>query len=553
MNRVVLDSPIYIGGEEEEEDPLDAFLLSDAPAAPAAQAPLDLDALMLEDSPDVQARNQSLREVSDIVQPMLAERPAAPPRQAARPAARPAPAAAPERAPSPRDSELEAAERKGRERAVIASLGRAFNRAFGSESQDQLLAQMQADSDQPVKELMRRREQQRADRATARTEAREDEAMGLAAQRRDPASPVNQRFQQAIRSRFSGLVPDEVIAQMTVEDQESLGLMGAAQAARERTQAMTQARQNELADMASAQQGRIDLENLDHTNRIALEDRQNVERANRARIMAGRNAGAQSGPLAEAMRLRMRGQQVPDAILDQLSPRDINRLDNVSVPRAPAGELTPAQQLQEQRYQASEERARRADARALGDRLSSSGVLEAQGVLDRAESELGRADDTGFRAAAVAPGWAPDALLPGRNSAPLREALAQVRNITLKDRSGAAISNAEFDRLKEELGTGALQSREAVMRGLRRLRQIQRDHQATIESGFDPQTVDTYHGRRSTRLGEGAPAPRGGAPAPQPAGPTEITVSNGTETFTIPASDLEEARADGFEPVGRPR
>ncbi len=524
--RIVFDEDM-----NELPEPLDAYLLEDAPPAPAPAAPLDIDALLA--SAGGAGDDAALADAIGGAQTDLAL--AAPP-PVARPRQQMAPPQARPSAPGP-DRELQDAQRSGRRDALIATVGRAFNQAFGSRDQDAMLADMQRQApDRPVKELMQRRESADQRLAQQRRYSREDAETARMEQRRDPASPINQRFQESLRARFGDSLSPDVLAQMTVEDSEAMGLLGAAQAARERQALMEQQRGMELEDMQRQQEHQINLEGVRHSGDLEEIAARNAGRRRPGGTGGGR--GATSGALAEAMRRRMAGQPVPPEVMAQLTPRDIGQLDNIAVPRAEQG-LSPAQQ-------AVEERARRSDMRGLGSDLSRAGVLEAQGVIDRAESALSAADDTGYRAAVAAPSFIPDAILPGRGGASLREALAQVRNITLKDRSGAAINNAEFNRLREELGSGALQSRDAVLRGLRRLRQIQRDHQATIEAGYVPETVDAYHGRRSERLGA-APA---STQAPRQQGGGMVTVSNGRETLRIPASDLAEAQADGFRPVG---
>jgi hypothetical protein len=53
----------------------------------------------------------------------------------------------------------------------------------------------------------------------------------------------------------------------------------------------------------------------------------------------------------------------------------------------------------------------------------------------------------------------------------LRQAVAQVRNIVLSARSGAAVTDQELRRLVEELGTGMGQSEESLRTGLQRVRE----------------------------------------------------------------------------------
>jgi hypothetical protein len=77
----------------------------------------------------------------------------------------------------------------------------------------------------------------------------------------------------------------------------------------------------------------------------------------------------------------------------------------------------------------------------------------------------------------------------------LRQKMAKLFNVELKDRSGAAVIDSELERLKGEFGSGRWndeqQLREGVTNYVRRLKEIANN----VVSGSDPEAVEEYQRR----------------------------------------------------------
>jgi len=74
----------------------------------------------------------------------------------------------------------------------------------------------------------------------------------------------------------------------------------------------------------------------------------------------------------------------------------------------------------------------------------------------------------------------------------VRSTLASLQNIILKDRSGAAVTVPEFDRLKQELSTRYYNTDADLIKSLVRFREIANQHLASQLGGFKKEDIDTY-------------------------------------------------------------
>ena len=94
----------------------------------------------------------------------------------------------------------------------------------------------------------------------------------------------------------------------------------------------------------------------------------------------------------------------------------------------------------------------------------------------------------------------------------LRQKIATLRNLTLKDRSGAAVTNQELERLLEELGTGMLKTDADLKRGLSGVRKNLDAVKQNVVAGVDDATLTEYRQRGGLTL------KRGNAQTPPPSG-----------------------------------
>lgn len=86
-------------------------------------------------------------------------------------------------------------------------------------------------------------------------------------------------------------------------------------------------------------------------------------------------------------------------------------------------------------------------------------------------------------------------ILSGDKARTMRQAVLQLFNIELKDRSGAAVVDSELQRLKNEYGQGNFATEEALRQGitqyLNRLSEIGKN----VVSGYSPEIVGEYQSR----------------------------------------------------------
>lgn len=88
----------------------------------------------------------------------------------------------------------------------------------------------------------------------------------------------------------------------------------------------------------------------------------------------------------------------------------------------------------------------------------------------------------------------------------LRQKIATLRNLTLKDRSGAAVTNQELTRLLEELGTGMFKSDADLKRGLSGVRKNLDAVKQNVVAGIDDDTLTEYQNRGGIPLKRGSQA-----------------------------------------------
>ena len=80
----------------------------------------------------------------------------------------------------------------------------------------------------------------------------------------------------------------------------------------------------------------------------------------------------------------------------------------------------------------------------------------------------------------------------GKEAKEVESTLASLQNIVLKDRSGAAVTIPELERLKKELSTTYYNTDEDLVKSLVRFRQIVNQHLTSQLGGFKPEDVDLY-------------------------------------------------------------
>jgi len=80
----------------------------------------------------------------------------------------------------------------------------------------------------------------------------------------------------------------------------------------------------------------------------------------------------------------------------------------------------------------------------------------------------------------------------GKDAKEVESTLASLQNIVLKDRSGAAVTVPELERLKKELSTSYYNTDEDLVKSLVRFREIVNQHLTSQLAGFKPEDVSAY-------------------------------------------------------------
>ena len=130
----------------------------------------------------------------------------------------------------------------------------------------------------------------------------------------------------------------------------------------------------------------------------------------------------------------------------------------------------------------------------------------------------------------------------------LKSANAKLRNIVLRDRSGAAVTVPEFDRLKEELAQGNFSTEREYLIALGQLRKQIEEHKGAVFATYRPKAVELYQRRTegSVKPRKGISLATGAVPG-RPAVPQQILSPNfdlGTLKLTTPGLNpiLQKAR-----------
>lgn len=129
--------------------------------------------------------------------------------------------------------------------------------------------------------------------------------------------------------------------------------------------------------------------------------------------------------------------------------------------------------------------------RNLGRDLEKANLPEADAVLGAVEDALKKNPNI----ASFISG--PKSVLPdmvvGTDIAAGRQAFQKLFNITLKNRSGAAVTNQELERLKSEFAAGAFKTPEQLQKAVEQARDIINKHYTSIAGGYGKDILDAYN------------------------------------------------------------
>lgn len=150
---------------------------------------------------------------------------------------------------------------------------------------------------------------------------------------------------------------------------------------------------------------------------------------------------------------------------------------------------------------------RKADAQdkavtKFSDTLQKEGIPEIEAALAGAEGAVGRYKDKPIPGMGRVTGLLPAGVLSEEGN-DVRQSVAQIRNIVLQARSGAAVTDQELRRMVEELGTG-FQSDESLRRGLVKLRARFEKVKQNVAAGVSDDVKRTYEERGGIKITRGS-------------------------------------------------
>jgi len=124
--------------------------------------------------------------------------------------------------------------------------------------------------------------------------------------------------------------------------------------------------------------------------------------------------------------------------------------------------------------------------------------------------------------------------------------LYSIINTVLKRRSGAAVTDQEYDRFLKEIGAGHLDSKGSVVEGVNFLKSKMQSVEDNINAGFDSKTLKTF---KENKERESKKSPKSESPKFKKelkSGFTRVIKPNG-KVIQIPTSEVQEAIEDGLK------
>ncbi len=119
-----------------------------------------------------------------------------------------------------------------------------------------------------------------------------------------------------------------------------------------------------------------------------------------------------------------------------------------------------------------------------------------------------------------------DSKIPGFANTPEevrnKQLVAQLQNITLKNRSGASVSSPEFERLKTELATGSFNTEREKMIAINRMYEIAQAHEKGIRAGYGADINKEFDARWNSFGGSNKTPPPSGGEGDKDANPNDI-------------------------------
>lgn len=140
-----------------------------------------------------------------------------------------------------------------------------------------------------------------------------------------------------------------------------------------------------------------------------------------------------------------------------------------------------------------------ADVKDFGATVEKAKISDMDGLLNLIDKEvLSQPDDFDI------PGYGQTSFMPAialsDDGKRVRQLVNTVQNTVLKDRSGAAVTVPEFERLKLELSTGKVTTDAQIRNAMGRLKAIFENHKQNIAAGYPREVVDAYSKNSSIKF-----------------------------------------------------
>lgn len=182
----------------------------------------------------------------------------------------------------------------------------------------------------------------------------------------------------------------------------------------------------------------------------------------------------------------------------------------------------------------------------LTDDMNKTGVPRLENVLESIESVLvdtyglgtereGEGDVPGVGATALAPDWA-----VSTQAQDLRQSAIKLFNIELAERSGAAVTKQELDRLKDEFKSGAWRTDRQFVEGIKSYRSLLEDYKKAVFAGYGDDVKGRYWDQGGLALKQKI-APPTEKPIPQTTQPTEEQIRADAKKYNWSEEQVEAA------------
>ena len=216
------------------------------------------------------------------------------------------------------------------------------------------------------------------------------------------------------------------------------------------------------------------------------------------------------GPLRDAFEARQ--QQVTGAAAQA------DRQENIELRKA---QIKQAEAVSEQNRIQREDQARGNRLLKFTGQLENSGIPQLEKQLQPIEEMLAKypkGDVPGFTRTSNTLSNAGLGFTLNPQEQANRQMVQSLANVQLKDRSGAAVTNPEWERFKTELGTGSFMSSDRIRQGIGIFRNLVNSTKANLAAGLSDEDLALYNERNpGIRLPARAGKPGGGGITPEAA------------------------------------